>query len=281
MVAGAACLWSTGGLIVRLVDTAGDFEIVFWRCVTMAVAIAIWLGVRHGRRAFADLADGGIDAALVVFLFGASFVLYVLALNRTTVAHAQIIMASSPAIAALLAWPVLGERVAARTWLALAATVGGIVLMFAESLQGGGWSGDLLAMILAIALAANNVAIRRGRRVNMAPAVCAAGVAAAAAVLPVAEPLSISARDFGLLSLMGAFQLALALILFVEGVRRLPVAEAGLLTLLETVLAPVWVWGAIGERPSVFALIGGAAVVVALAWHSMNSGKSAHAGRRR
>lgn len=273
LIAGAACLWSVGGLIVRLIEGAGDFDIVFWRCTVMAATIALWLGLRHRRRAFAELAGGGIDTALVVLFFGAAFVLYVMALNRTSVAHAQIIMATSPAIAALLAWPVLGERVAVRTWIALAATIGGVALMFADSLAGGGWIGDLLAVALAIALGANTVALRRGRRVNMAPAVCIAGVVAALAVAPFAEPFAISGRDFGLLVLMGTMQLGLPLILFTEGVRRLPAAEAGLLTLLETVLAPAWVWIAIGEQPSGLALLGGGAVVAALAWHSISVGR--------
>jgi drug/metabolite transporter (DMT)-like permease len=38
----------------------------------------------------------------------------------------------------------------------------------------------------------------------------------------------------------------------------------GLITLLETVLGPLWVWLALDERPSTLTLVGGAVVIVAI-----------------
>jgi drug/metabolite transporter (DMT)-like permease len=38
----------------------------------------------------------------------------------------------------------------------------------------------------------------------------------------------------------------------------------GLITLLEIVLGPVWVWLALDERPTTLTLVGGAIVIVAI-----------------
>jgi drug/metabolite transporter (DMT)-like permease len=59
------------------------------------------------------------------------------------------------------------------------------------------------------------------------------------------------------------------MILFTTGARRIPVAEAALIGVLESVLGPVWVWLAIGENPGLLSLVGGAIVLAALAGHTL------------
>ena len=59
------------------------------------------------------------------------------------------------------------------------------------------------------------------------------------------------------------------MILFTAGARRIPVAEAALIAVLESVLGPVWVWLALGENPGVPSLVGGAIVLAALAGHTL------------
>ncbi len=63
-------------------------------------------------------------------------------------------------------------------------------------------------------------------------------------------------------------QLGLGLILFTAGARLIPVAEASLIAVLETILGPIWVWLAIGESPGPRSLLGGAVVLGALAIHT-------------
>src|SRR6266542_758490 len=48
----------------------------------------------------------------------------------------------------------------------------------------------------------------------------------------------------------------------------IPVAEASLIAVLESVLGPVWVWLVVGERPGVFSLAGGAVILSALVAHT-------------
>jgi drug/metabolite transporter (DMT)-like permease len=75
--------------------------------------------------------------------------------------------------------------------------------------------------------------------------------------------------DLAILAVLGVFQLGIAFCLFLSGSRHLPPAESSLITLLETVVGPVLVWLAIGESPTVSALVGGVAVVGALIVHSI------------
>ena len=51
-----------------------------------------------------------------------------------------------------------------------------------------------------------------------------------------------------------------------EGAKHIPAAEAGLISMLDVVLGPLWVFLAFGERPGRSAIIGGALVLGALVW---------------
>jgi drug/metabolite transporter, DME family len=64
---------------------------------------------------------------------------------------------------------------------------------------------------------------------------------------------------------MGVAQVGAGCVLMTVASRYLTAGEIGLLALLETILGPIWVWLGVGERPTPFALTGGAIVLGALA----------------
>jgi drug/metabolite transporter (DMT)-like permease len=128
--------------------------------------------------------------------------------------------------------------------------------------------GNALALGVAIAFGANIVVVRAARGLDLVPATVLAGLFAMAATLPLAHIAAPSAYDLGLLAAMGVLQLGLGLFLFMRGAPHLTAAQVGLLTLLEVILAPIWVWLAFAEVPAPASLIGGAVVLCALAAHS-------------
>ena len=69
-------------------------------------------------------------------------------------------------------------------------------------------------------------------------------------------------HDLLLLFLLGFGQIGLALIFLTAGARLIPAGEVALISLLEVVLGPVWVWIAWSEKPSTATLVGGAIVLL-------------------
>lgn len=270
IVAATVC-WSTSGILIRSVST-DVWTTMFWRSLTLAVVLGAYLVIRHGRRTpdmFRAMGGAGVLSALLI---ASTFVMFVLSITTTLVANAMVIMSSAPLISAVLGRVVLGERIKPLTVGAIAAALCGIGVMVWGSgnsdATGASLLGGLYAFGVAFAFGANIVVVRAARHVDLLPAMSLAGLFAALATLPLASPMSASAHDLGLLVLMGVFQLALGLFLFLRGAPYLLAAEVGLLTLLEVVLAPLWVWIGIGEEPSTAALIGGGIVITALATHS-------------
>src|SRR3546814_5667322 len=106
----------------------------------------------------------------------------------------------------------------------------------------------------------------------MVPAMALAGLLTAAWALSAAllleyGPLLYSGARLGYALIMGLLVVPVSFALITVGPRYLPAAEVGLITLLETVLGPLWVWLVLAEYPGDRALLGGALVVLALAAH--------------
>jgi drug/metabolite transporter (DMT)-like permease len=98
----------------------------------------------------------------------------------------------------------------------------------------------------------------------MAPATCVSQAILVAVFLPFASPGEIGGDDFAWLATLGIGQIGLGFALLTVGARLIPAAQVGLITLLEVVLGPVWVWLALDERPTTLTLVGGAIVIVAI-----------------
>jgi drug/metabolite transporter (DMT)-like permease len=254
-------------LLIRLI-TADPWTLLFWRGTLMALGLAVIVAAVSGRATAARFHAIGKAGILVAVVFAAASILFVTALSHTSVANTLVIISVAPLFAALLSRVLLAEPIARPTWAAIAIANTGIVVIFAGSLKSDGLLGDLCALATALLVAAAFVVIRHARKVSMVPAMALSGVLAAAAVLPLATPLSVGAEDAALLLLLGLVVLPASRALITLGPRYLPAAEANLLMLLETVLGPLWVWLALGEEPTAAALIGGAIVILALAAHS-------------
>ena len=97
----------------------------------------------------------------------------------------------------------------------------------------------------------------------MAPATCLSQ-AILVAFLPLATPGQISGDDLAWPAALGIGQIGLGFALLTVGARLIPAAQVGLITLLEVVLGPVWVWLALDERPGTLTLVGGAVVIAAI-----------------
>ena len=98
------------------------------------------------------------------------------------------------------------------------------------------------------------------------PALLAGAAISVLIAWPFAGPFSATPRDLALYGGLALFQLALPCVLLVRVVLpRLSAAEIGLLSLLEIVLGPLWVWLALGERPEGAIVTGGLVVLAAVA----------------
>jgi len=264
MVVAAFC-WSSGGYLVRLLSINGAWEIVFWRSLFMSLFVAGVLFAMHRRALPRALVAAGWPCVVSGVFLAGTFFFFIASLTRTTVANTNVLMSVSPFLAALAARLVLREPVPARTWIAMAVAFAGIVVMFADSLDGGRLAGNLLALGVSCCFAAQVTVLRRFHAtVDMLPQVLVAGIASLVVAAALAPPFAANARDVAVLAVMGAVQLGAGCLLATAASRRLSATELGLLALLEPILGPLWVWVLMDENPGPTALAGGAIVLGAV-----------------
>lgn len=261
---GGLCL-SPGGLMIRFVEAASDWQIVFYRSSFLAISVLGVLVLEHRSGVARTFRAAGRASLVGGVMMGLGFVAYVLAMRHTTVANALLIMSTTPFGAALLAWPILGERVSARTWAAMTLAVGGVLVMVIDGLGGGRLLGNLMALVAALTFSGFAVTLRLGRRVDMIPALFIAGVVAALVGAVLADDLAVTRHDLVVLVIMGCLQVNLGFAFMTLGSRHVPAAQITLLSLVEVVLGPLWVALVLGEIPGLMALVGGAMVLAAVA----------------
>jgi drug/metabolite transporter (DMT)-like permease len=268
----AAALNSAGGIIVRNLESATEWQVVFWRCATLAAAITGIVLARHRHALRAQLRRIGPWSLLGGAFYGVTLIGYVLALTNTTVANADFTMSSIPVFTALFAWIALRERAHMRTILAIMASIVGIGLMVGDGIAEGTVLGNAMAILAAMSFACFVVVLRKANAIDMLPtAAVGAILAAIAAAIMTGGEVSVSGQDFVLCLVWGAVLSCAAHFLIVTTSRALPGAELTLLLLIEFILGPAWVWLFIDEQPSVTTLAGGAIVLTAVAGYAAAS----------
>ena len=258
----AAVAWSTAGLGQRSLEATAVTQVAgraFFAALAL-FALVLAMERRGTVRAFLGMGRSGL--AMTVFLAISSGA-FLLALNHTSVANVLFMQAAAPMMAALLGWVLISEPVDGRTWAALLLAGAGVAVMAAGSLDAGiGAVGLPLLMTASFAMV---IVIARHRRdVSMMPATCASQVLVVVVCAPFVTLGSVSGSDWAILAALGVGQMGLGLAFLTIGARLIPPAQVALISLLEVVLGPLWVWLAYGERPSSATLVGGAIVVAAV-----------------
>jgi drug/metabolite transporter (DMT)-like permease len=262
----ATVLWSMAGLFARLLAHLDIWTVMGWRALLGAVSITLvglieWLGGRLDNSfGFGPLSP--VVALLAMIAISA----YTASVMTTTIADVMVIYATLPFVAAGIGFLINRERVEPRTLVASGVALAGIIIIVASGLGSGRLLGQSLSMLMTLAFAGMIVLQRRQPKVSMI-AVNALGALGSGIFGLFNSPLPpIGTHDFIILFAFGLTTIGLAFVIFIEGAKFIPSAEAGLISLLDVVLAPVWVFLAFGENPGLATVVGGAIVLAAAIW---------------
>jgi drug/metabolite transporter (DMT)-like permease len=263
----AALLWSSGGLFIKAL-TLSAFQISFCRSLVAAATILVVMRVR--RLPFKVELDRLSLACSVSY--AAVLILFVTATKLTTAANAIFLQYTAPIFLLFLEpWSFKLPFPRKDLW-AVAACMGGMALFFAGRLEPGGALGNLLGVVSGFALALFSLLLKWKRvRHNESPygVVVLGNLLVAMICLPLALPLRLSPDQGLALLYLGVIQLGFSWMLFTAGMRYLSATAAIITCMLEAVFNPVWVFLGIGERPSGFALLGGAVVLGVVGWYNV------------
>jgi drug/metabolite transporter (DMT)-like permease len=201
-------------------------------------------------------------------LFAAANVLFVTSILRANAALALVIISSAPAFTSVFSRVFAGEAVAPRTWIASWVVLAGVAAIFATEPQGGELIGALAALGASVILAVTLV-VRRAHRVRVLPALAFGALLTAVAGAPFSDPGSIAAVDIAIAAALGFVVLPLSLELIWRGPGYISAPEVSLILLMEAIIGPLLIWLALGDPPTVQAVLAGVLILGTLATHAV------------
>jgi drug/metabolite transporter (DMT)-like permease len=262
----ATALWAGIGSSVRLVH-ADSWTVIFWRGTFSGVTLLIVALGRSGKRLPREFCDLGHFGLTYVLASAIGTVLYILAINRTSVADVAVIYATMPFLTAAIAWCLLGESSGTPTLIASSLALIGVALTAGGASGFAPLAGQAIAAAMTLMYATQVLIMRRQYRSSILPIVCLASLVAASISLPFAHPFSISVKEILLLGVSGIIYGALGDLLFAYGTQLIPSVQSALLTTLDVPLSATFAWLAVGEVPVRLTMAGGAIIMVAVLGH--------------
>jgi drug/metabolite transporter (DMT)-like permease len=262
----ATVLWSLAGVFARLLAHLDVWTVIGWRSLFGAASIAVVGLIEYAGGRLANPFGFGPLSPLIALLAMIAISAYSAAVMTTTIADVMVIYATLPFAAAAIGFLVNRERVAPRTLMASGLALVGIVVMVASGLGSRRLLGQSLSMLMTLAFAGMIVLQRRRPRASMIAVNCLGALGSGVFGLANSPLQPISLYDFAILFVFGLTTIGLAFVIFMEGAKFIPSAEAGLIALLDVVLGPIWVFLAFGENRGLATILGGATVLAAAVW---------------
>ena len=252
--------------IIRLAESS-PWVVMFMRGIGLSSVLGLILIFARNLTETPPNPFGDRNWVEVGILYGISSILFTVSVFNTSTANLVFILAFNPMLAALFSWWLFGERPSLITWLAIFFTMVGVAIIVAGGLETGTLFGNLTSLATAAVLALSLTRARQSGK-DLSLAGCLGGMITALFALPMAivhfempgVPLWLLLNVFVLVPISG-FALTLA-------PRFIPAAQVAMFFLLETILAPIWVWLIFAEIPSVATFIGGTIVLLSIAAHS-------------
>ena len=255
---------SFGGLLVKSFEGSTLWQILFWRSLFFSLTVLAFLIISYKRKTFQAFYESGLPGFFGGIILSFGFCGYVFAMYNTTVANTNFIISLQILFLAVFGYFFLKEKISAITLTSIVLAISGVFLMVGNSLSPGELSGNLAAFTMPITFAVLIMIVRKFPTVDMVPAQFVAGISSCLIGFILSNKLMISPHDIFLGFLAGFFQVGFGFIFITIGARSTPSAMVGVIMLSESVLGPIWAFLFVGERPSMFALIGGSIILFAV-----------------
>ena len=255
-----AILWSSGGVLIKSISWDG---ITTAGMRSLVAALALYgVARRHPVRNVRVVLLGALAYALTLSTF-------VVATKLTTAANAIVLQYTAPFYVALLSFPLLGERIGQRDWMAIGLAFFGMVLCFSETLSATGLLGNTLALVSGLLYALTILLLRHQKSQHPVQIAFFGNIVAFLLCSPWLTFGTIQGTDLAIILWLGIVQIALPYFLYAAALKRVTAIEAATIPVLEPVLNPLWVALMVGEIPGSLTLIGGAIVIAAVVLRSL------------
>ncbi len=249
----AAVLWSSGGLLIKMVEVT-PLALAGLRSAIAALFLLAVLGRPVFTWSRTQLAAAFMYAGVMIF--------FVIATKMTSAANAILLQYTAPVYVALFSAWFLREQISARDWVGIICSLIGVLLFFADDLSTSGLIGNLFGLASGICLAWMFMLLRKQKKGSPLESILLGNVLTALVGLPFVIEQAPHTGDWPGLLLLGVAQIAVPYIFFAKSIRHVSAISAILISMIEPVLNPILVLIWLGEIPGGWATAGGGIVIL-------------------
>ena len=265
-----AFLWSTSGFFIKYL-TINAFQISFFRSLVAALTV---FAISRFRKPKVRLTFDSISNLTAVFYAGI-LILFVIATKMTTAANAIFLQFTAPIYLVVLEPIVMKTKFEKKNVITIAICIGGMVLFFFGRLELGNIYGNMIAIASGICFAMFSLLtkykkVKQKSENTLISVITGNALVALITFFFVFPDFSLSMPEALILLYMGAIQIGTSYVIFNEGIKYVSATESMIIATLEAIFNPIWVFIGIGEKPSVYSIIGGLVIFGAILWRNFS-----------
>ncbi|WP_299179285.1 DMT family transporter [uncultured Neptuniibacter sp.] len=274
-----ALLLTPDAVVIRWMEI-GHTEVLFWRGLFFGLGFFLIALLRNRSKVFRAIRNAGWPGILSGVFFAMNTYFYTKSLQQTSAAAALMIISTAPIFAAGIGWIWLRERISLTVWLTILITLLGMAIIVSDEAGGNSLAGNLMAVGCAVFMALNFNWSRMHAPRDITPGLIFGGIIIFLIGFSETDVLIAKQGEIGAMFLSVAIAMPIGFVLLQIAPRYISATEVSLFLLLESVIAPVWVWIVLGEAPGVTTLLGSMVIVMALLLYSYLSGKESQLRRK-
>ena len=194
------------------------------------------------------------------------YICFVCANKLTTAANAIVIQYTCPVFIVIFEVLFYGKKARKQDVAVVFLTLAGIALFFFDQLEGGYILGNIIAIIAGMFMAGMFVTMGELEEQQRFSGILNAQILTFLVGLPffVLTGPELTVTSISSILILGVIQLGLPYVLYIKATKYCPPLACSLLSTIEPLLNPVWVFIFDGERPGIYALIGGIIVIISI-----------------
>ena len=254
-----AALWSIAGIFIKLIPW-NSFVISALRSLFAGLTVLVYIRIKGYKIVI------NRQTLIPGLLLGLVYIAFVAANKLTTAANAIVLQFTDPIFIVIFSALFFGQRFKKRDFIAVICTFIGIGMFFLDQLSEGYLIGNFVAIFAGACLGGMFIAMGKAETQERFSAMLVGQAVAFIFGLPfiITTKPEFSALPVLYIIILGVLQLGIPYILYGRAAEHCPPLACSLLGALEPLLNPVWVLIFDGEKPGLFALIGGVIVIVSV-----------------
>lgn len=249
--------------------TIDSITFSFYLGIFMFISMSVTLLLKQ-KDVIKDIKNNSFSILILcALLMGSSNIFFISAIKSTTVANVVLIFGTSALFSSFFAYLLYKEKVSINIIIASFFMFIGLFIIFNDSLGIGNMLGNIYALLCTSTFSLAFVLLAKYSQISRVGLTALTGIFISIIAFFLTDSISIDMNNFLIIAIMGLLITPISRVLIGNGTKYISASEVSLLMIIETIMAPIWVWIFLNEIPAENTFLGGSIIVFTLILNSI------------